>query len=92
MIAIQKNVPLAPLTTFEIGGTAKYFVEVKTEAEIQDAIRWAKEKNVPFIILAGGSNLLVPDEGLDALVIRVVGDDFSFEGNQLEAHPGCNLF
>ncbi|RJR14484.1 UDP-N-acetylmuramate dehydrogenase [Candidatus Parcubacteria bacterium] len=88
---VQENIPLASLTTFEIGGAAKYFVEVKTEADIQEAIQWAKEKNVPFVILAGGSNLLIPDGGLSALVIRVVGDDFSFSGNTLEAHPGCNL-
>lgn len=91
MISVQENVPLASLTTFGIGGAAKYFVEVKSEAEIQEAIQWTKEKCVPFVVVAGGSNLLVPDKGLNALVIRVAGNDFSFTGNTLEAEPGCTL-
>ena len=88
---IQKNVPLAPFTTFEIGGEAKYFVEVSDGEEIKEAIQWAREKSTPFVILAGGSNVLIPDKGLDALVIKVVGDDHKIEGNLLEANPGCNL-
>lgn len=88
---IQENIPLASLTTFQIGGAAKYFAEVKTESEIQEAIQWAKSKNLPFVVVAGGSNLLVPDQGINALVIRVVGDDFSISGATVEAHPGCNL-
>src|SRR3990167_6593251 len=88
---IQKNVPLAPFTTFEIGGEAKYFVEVSDGEEIKEAIQWAREKSTPFVILAGGSNVLIPDKGLDALVIRVVGDDHTIGGNLLDANPGCNL-
>ena len=90
-LKVQENVPLASLTTFEIGGAAKYFTEVSTEAEIQEAVQWARERNVPFIVLAGGSNILVPDNGLSALVVRVTGSDFTIEGDMLEAHPGCNL-
>ena len=91
MLNVRENVLLASLTTFEIGGAAKYFTEVSTEEEIREAVQWAKEKDMSFVILAGGSNLLVPDEGIDALVVRVVGDDFKIEGNRIEAHPGCNL-
>src|SRR3989344_8686308 len=90
-LKIQENVLLAPLTTFEIGGVAKYFTEVGTKEETQEAIQWARERSVPFVILAGGSSVLIPDEGLNALVIRLVGDDFKFEGGLLDAHPGCNL-
>ena len=90
-LEIQKHVPLAPLTTFKIGGEAKYFVEVSNEREVKEAIQWAREKSTPFVILAGGSNVLIPDKGLDALVIRVVGDDHTIGGNLLDANPGCNL-
>ena len=72
MLKIKSQVPLAPLTTFEIGGEARYMAEVKNEAEIRDAIEWAKEHGVPFRILAGGSNVLAPDDGFDGLVIRIV--------------------
>ena len=54
MIHIKENVPLLPFTTFEIGGSARYFVEVKNEGEIREALLWAREKSVPFVIIAGG--------------------------------------
>lgn len=88
---VQENVPLAPLTTFQIGGPARYFVEVSNEAEIRDALGWAREMNVPFFVIGGGSNLLVPDAGLDGLVIRIVSEDFRFTDEGLEAKAGCNL-
>ena len=91
MLNVRENVPLAPLTTFEIGGPAKYFAEAADDAEIKEALQWAKEHKIPFVILAGGSNVLVPDEGLNALVIRVAGNDFTFEEDTLDAHPGCSL-
>src|ERR1041385_7206784 len=67
---IQENIPLASRTTFGIGGNARYFLDVKTESEIREAISWAHEKSIPFVVLSGGSNVLVPDAGLDALVIH----------------------
>lgn len=90
-LRIQENIPLAPLTTFGIGGSARYYTEVSTEEGIREVIEWAREQNTELVFLAGGSNVLVPDEGLDALVARVVGDAHTFEGRTLHAHPGCNL-
>lgn len=90
-IRIQENIPLAPLTTFGIGGPAHYFADVSNESEIREALEWAKERGTKFIILAGGSNVLVPDEGIDGLVARMQGDAHSFSADILEAHPGCNL-
>lgn len=91
MQEVRENVPLAPLTTFEIGGAARYFVDVRSEIEVQEAIAWARERNVSFVILAGGSNVLVPDTGLDALVIRFVGNLYSFDAGVLDAWAGTNL-
>lgn len=88
---LQENIPLAPLTTFEIGGPARYFVDVRSEADIKEAIRWSKEKGVRLVVLAGGSNVLVPDEGLDALVMRLRGDLFGFRDGELDAWAGTNL-
>ncbi len=90
-IHIRENVPLAELTTFRIGGTVRYFVEVKTEDELREAFLWGKEHNADSIILASGSNVLVPDEGLDALVIRIMSDKFEFIGMRLSASAGCDL-
>ena len=57
-------------TTFHIGGKAKYFFVAKNKDEIIKAIEWAKDKNLPFFILGGGSNLLVSDKGYRGLVIK----------------------
>lgn len=91
MLDIQENKSLSALTTFQIGGPARYFVEVKTEDNIRDALGWAREHDVPFTVLAGGSNVLIPDEGIDGLVIRITGDNFGITGTTLEAEAGCNL-
>ncbi len=60
---------LAPLTTFEVGGEARYFAVVRDVAELEAAFAWASER-VPVILLGGGSNVVIADRGLDALVLR----------------------
>ena len=91
MLEIQENVPLAPLTTFQIGGLSRYFAKAVTVKEIKEAIRWAREHVVPFAILAGGSNVLIADEGYDGLVIQVASSQFSFDNQTMTADAGCNL-
>ncbi len=66
----QKNVLLKNYTTFKIGGPAKYFCFAKNKEGLIEAVKWAKEKNLPFFILGGGSNLLVSDKGYEGLVIK----------------------
>ncbi len=68
---VQQNVPLAPHTTFGIGGPARYFCRVTSETELLQAIYFAEEKNLSLFTLGGGSNLLVPDAGFDGLVIQI---------------------
>jgi len=91
MQEVKENVPLAPITTFQIGGPARYFVDVRSEADIKEAIQWAKEKGLRFIVLAGGSNVLIPDEGLDALVIHFVGNLCSIKDGVVDTWAGSNL-
>lgn len=64
------DVPLAPRTTLELGGAARSFLEATSEAEAVRAITWADAHGVPLRVLGGGSNLIVPDEGVDGLVVR----------------------
>ncbi|MCR4280966.1 MAG: UDP-N-acetylmuramate dehydrogenase [Candidatus Kaiserbacteria bacterium] len=90
-LQMQENVPLAPLTTFKIGGPAKYFVEAHSEDEIKEALAVARDKSMPAIRMGGGSNVLVPDEGLNAFVVFISLTDFKLNGNVLEAGAGCNL-
>src|SRR5208337_1498929 len=68
---IEENKLLAPLTTFGIGGPARWFVEAASEEEIAEAAAWAGERRVPLFVLGGGSNLLVSDAGFNGLVVRV---------------------
>lgn len=68
---IQEHVPLAPLTTLKVGGNARYFVSVHTVAELTEAVKFAKEKSLPFYVLGGGSNVLFSDEGYLGLVIHI---------------------
>jgi UDP-N-acetylmuramate dehydrogenase len=68
---LQENVSLAPLTTIRLGGPARFFIEAKTIAEMQEAIAFARSKNLPLFILGGGSNLLVADCGWPGLVLKV---------------------
>lgn len=68
---ILENIPLAPFTTFKIGGPAKFFCRVSNADEVRIALTFAKERALPFFILGGGSNLLVSDEGFNGLVLKI---------------------
>jgi len=70
-LQIRKEIPLAPFTTFGIGGAARYFAVAATEEEVVEAVFWAKERGVPLFVLGGGSNLLVRDAGFVGLVLKV---------------------
>ncbi len=86
---IQHDVPLAPLTTLGLGGSAKYFVRARDERALCEALRWATNEGVSCAILGGGSNLIVPDEGYDGLVIQIGIDRLAFEaGGLVDAGAG----
>jgi UDP-N-acetylmuramate dehydrogenase len=68
---LHENIALAPLTTFRIGGPARYFVEAKTPSEVQEAVAFAQGNRLPLFVLGGGSNLVVADSGWPGLVVKV---------------------
>ncbi len=70
-LRIHENVPLAPLTTFGIGGPARYFIDAATENAVRQALWFAKDRNLSVFILGGGSNLLVGEGGFPGLVVKV---------------------
>jgi UDP-N-acetylmuramate dehydrogenase len=70
-VEIVERVSLAPLTTMGLGGAARYFVEARDETTARAACIWAREHRVPLRVLGGGSNLVIDDAGVDALVMRV---------------------
>jgi len=67
-----EEVPLAPYTTFQIGGPARWFAEAASEDDIAAGISFAGEGQLPLFVLGGGSNLLVSDAGFPGLVLRIV--------------------
>ncbi len=68
---LQENIPLAPLTTLKIGGPARYFVEAPNLGEVQQAVTFARSRDLPLFVLGGGSNLVVADSGWPGLVLKV---------------------
>lgn len=74
-ISYIENEPMALHTTFKIGGPARLAVFPKNENEISEVIKKCKEENVRYMVVGNGSNLLVADEGIDAVVI-LLGKEF----------------
>jgi UDP-N-acetylmuramate dehydrogenase len=72
---IRRNAPLAPLTTFKVGGSADWLVTVSSGDAVERAIAIAREANIPLTILGGGSNVLVSDAGVRGIVVRVHGGE-----------------
>jgi UDP-N-acetylmuramate dehydrogenase len=70
-INILKHISLASLTTYHLGGIAKYFVKPKTSGELLEALDWAEKNKQPIYILGGGSNILVSDKGYEGLIIKL---------------------
>lgn len=68
---IRENIPLAPLTTLQVGGNARYFASPATETEVIETLRWAQGRALPVFVLGGGSNLLVSDAGFHGLVLQI---------------------
>jgi UDP-N-acetylmuramate dehydrogenase len=78
-VAIRDAVPLAPLTTLQLGGDARHLAEASDDAAIVDALRWADARGLPALILGGGSNVVIADRGWDGLVVRIATRGRRFE-------------
>ena len=86
-ITIQENVPLAPLTTFKVGGPARFFLEVRTVDALSVGLEFARSRGLPLFVLGGGSNLVVSDSGWPGLVIKI-----AFAGIDEATHDGKTRF
>jgi len=80
---VRREVPLAPLTWFGLGGPAEYLVEPTSEAELATVVRRCHENGLPVRLLGFGANVLVPDEGVRGAVIRLSAEVFT----RTEYHP-----
>jgi len=76
----RRSCPLAPLTTFRVGGPADWLLDVRTSAELATALGLASREGIPVTILGGGSNVLVSDAGVRGLVLRARGGEIRRTG------------
>lgn len=88
---IKKDVILAPLTSFKIGGAAEYYVEINKQEELKEAIIWAQAEKQKYTILAGGSNVLISDQGIKGLVIKLFNNTCAVKGQRLVCGAGATL-
>ena len=88
---IEEQVPLARFTTLGAGGPARAFARPGTLEELEQALAWAAERVLDVAVVGLGSNLLVADEGVEALVVKLAGELASVEvqGQLLVAGGGA---
>ncbi|MBT2367934.1 UDP-N-acetylmuramate dehydrogenase [Streptomyces sp. ISL-10] len=82
------DAPLAPLTTFRLGGPATRLVVATTDDEVIAAVREADGSGTPLLIIGGGSNLVIGDKGFDGTALRIATRGFALDGTRLELAAG----
>jgi UDP-N-acetylmuramate dehydrogenase len=91
----QREIVLAPYTTWGIGGTAAFFLEPETPADLVAAYYWALQHNLPFVVIGKGSNLLIDDHGIDGVVVCMKNSMSRFwyddRSRIFTAEAGCHL-
>lgn len=90
-MTIETSVPLAPLTTFRIGGAARMYVAVTSEEEAKAAVALARDRGLRLFVLGAGSNVLIPDTGFDGLVLHMQMHERTLEdmGSYVELIAGA---
>lgn len=88
---LKHNVPLGPLTTYQIGGPADAFVQVTSIDELVRVITVAREYDLPWFLLGTGANILIGDRGIRGLVIHNRANSVSIDGTMLTAESGATV-
>ncbi|MEX2210035.1 MAG: UDP-N-acetylmuramate dehydrogenase [Patescibacteria group bacterium] len=88
---LQRDVTLAPFTTFGVGGPADLFAVAKSADELADAVRWAQAEKVAWFVLGCGANILVGDGGFRGLVIKNEAAAHRFDGTRLTVGSGATI-
>src|SRR5216683_716921 len=88
---VQKDVPLASRTSFGIGGPAEFFVELSRADAIEKMLDGCRERDIPYLLLGAGTNLLIADGGVDGLVARVTSREHEIDGVRVRAAAGLKM-
>ncbi|MCW8097451.1 UDP-N-acetylmuramate dehydrogenase [Streptomyces tauricus] len=82
------DTPLAPLTTFRLGGPAARLITATTDDEVIAAVREADDFGTPLLVIGGGSNLVIGDKGFPGTALRIATRGFELNGTKLELAAG----
>lgn len=85
---IKENVLLSEHTTIKLGGKVKYFIEAETPDEIKSAVELSRTKSLRLFILGGGSNLIFPDNDINAVVLKIGLKGIDFTENKIVVNAG----
>ncbi|MHB1133350.1 MAG: UDP-N-acetylmuramate dehydrogenase [Chloroflexota bacterium] len=88
---LQHDVPMSEHTTLGIGGPSRTLARASSAEELMGLMRLATEGDVPFLVIGGGSNLLVADQGVDRLVLKNEDAGISVDGDLLRVRSGTVL-
>jgi UDP-N-acetylmuramate dehydrogenase len=87
-VQVLHDAPLAPLTTFRLGGPATRLVTATTDAEVIAAVREADDTGTPLLLIGGGSNLVIGDQGFEGTALVIATKGFTLHGTHLELAAG----
>jgi UDP-N-acetylmuramate dehydrogenase len=88
---ILEKEPLATRTSFGIGGPADFFVELARSESIEKILDGCHEREIPYLLLGAGTNLLIADAGIEGLVVRIVTREHHVEGTRIRAAAGLKM-
>jgi UDP-N-acetylmuramate dehydrogenase len=88
LLPIEQNRSLKPLTTFKIGGPARYFIGLVDSVELAKAFEFAESRSLRVLILGGGSNMLISDRGFEGLVVQVANRGIVAQTSVCDPIPG----
>lgn len=89
---IQNKYPLKNLTTFKIGGSAEFFIEVSNREEVEETWAFAKANHLNITLLGGGSNVLINDQGIKGLVVKLNNSKLTLEQTNIICGASVNVW
>ena len=91
LAGVKPDEPLASRTSFGIGGPAEFFLELARHEAIEKVIQGSTEREIPYLLLGAGTNLLIADGGVEGLAVRVVTREHEIEGTRVRAAAGLKM-
>jgi UDP-N-acetylmuramate dehydrogenase len=88
---IQENILLKDISTFKIGGRAKYVIYAENQQDIIEALRFAQDKDLPIGLIGSGCNLLIQDEDIEGLILKMNTKSIEIKEKQIFAEAGVSL-